>query len=85
MCYNIVVGVDRMNRPEREKPPFYGGSNKSKNDLPPRRSVSRIQRVSLGIPVYLMITRFRGNHIPRESLISDKGKKFFLTFEEEIR
>jgi len=47
-----------MNRPEREKPPLNGGSNKLKNDLPPRRSVLRIQRVSLGIPVYLMITRF---------------------------
>lgn len=45
-----------MNRPEIEKPPLNGGSNKSKNDLPPRRSVPKKiprRKESLGIPVYL--------------------------------
>lgn len=50
-----------MNRPEIEKPPFNGGSNKSKNDLPPRRSVKNPEEESLRIPyeipTYLMITR----------------------------
>lgn len=63
-----------MNRPEREKPPFNGGSNKSKNDLPPRRSVKNPEEESnpLRNPYALNDNTFRGIRIPWERLISDK-------------
>jgi hypothetical protein len=41
-----------MNRPEMRKASEYGGSNKSQNDLPPRRSVLENPEVSLRTQVY---------------------------------
>jgi len=53
-----------MNRPEMRKASEYGGSNKSQNDLPPRRSVLKNPEVSLRTQIYFNNITIREHTYP---------------------